>query len=189
MRYVVAGLGNPGSEYEDTRHNAGFKAVDALGRELGATYWKSRGGALIAETCKGDDEIILIKPQQFMNLSGGPVKAALAAYDVDLDHLIVIHDELDLEPGTVRAKNGGGHAGHKGLRSIMDKLGEGGFSRVRVGIGHPEGRRPVADYVLDRLKGDDLENFEVDCTKAADIALFIVNEGIEAAMNRYNVRA
>lgn len=186
---MIAGLGNPGAEYADTRHNAGFKAVDALGRELRANYWKSRGGALIAECRHEDDEIFLVKPQSFMNLSGGPVKAALSAYGVDLDHLIVIHDELDLEPGTVRVKNGGGSAGHNGIKSIIGKTGSGDFVRVRVGIGHPEGRRPAADYVLDQLKGENLENFEVDCENAATIGLFIITDGVAAAMNRYNVRA
>lgn len=185
---MVVGLGNPGDEYADSRHNAGFQAIDALARQLGVNYWKDQCGAQLAIVSRGTDELILVKPQSFMNASGGPVKAAATLYDVAPTDIIVIHDEMDLDPGTVRVKRGGGHAGHNGLKSIIAKLGTDGFPRVRVGIGHPEGRRPVPDYVLDRLKGPALESFQADCGRASDIALVILDEGIQAAMNRFNIR-
>jgi len=189
MRYLVVGLGNPGAEYADTRHNAGFKAVDALAEQLGVRYWKNQCGSQLALATHGDDELVLVKPQSFMNTSGGPVKAAAAQYDVEPAQIIVIHDEMDLDPGCVRVKRGGGHAGHNGLRSIHEKLGTGDYLRVRVGIGKPEGRRPAADHVLAHLRGDVLEGFEADCGRAADMVLFIVDHGIDLAMNRFNVRA
>ena len=116
--YLIAGLGNPGDEYAHTRHNAGFDTIDLIAEKLGARYWKTEGGALTAKAVLHDVDLVLAKPQSFMNTSGGPVKQLMNAYGVDADHLIVIHDELDIDPGTVRVKFGGGHAGHNGLRSI-----------------------------------------------------------------------
>ena len=121
--YVIAGLGNPGSEYADTRHNAGFKTVEALAKEFGVNYWKRQGEALVGKATWHDKLIVLVKPQSYMNLSGGPVKGALKSFNAAPDNLIVIHDELDIPSGTVRVKFGGGHAGHNGLRSICDSLG------------------------------------------------------------------
>ena len=113
---MIAGLGNPGEEYEHTRHNAGFDTVDALADELGVRYWKNEGGALVGKASYRGHELLLVKPQSFMNTSGGPVSKLMRAYGVAPDHLIVVHDELDIEPGTIRVKFGGGHAGHNGLR-------------------------------------------------------------------------
>ena len=130
--YLIAGLGNPGDEYAHTRHNAGFDTIDLIAEKLGARYWKTEGGALTAKAVLHDVDLVLAKPQSFMNTSGGPVKQLMNAYGVDADHLIVIHDELDIDPGTVRVKFGGGHAGHNGLRSICDKLGTRDWFRVRM---------------------------------------------------------
>lgn len=140
---MIAGLGNPGEEYEHTRHNAGFDTVDALADELGVRYWKNEGGALVGKASYRGHELLLVKPQSFMNTSGGPVSKLMRAYGVAPDHLIVVHDELDIEPGTIRVKFGGGHAGHNGLRSICDKLGTRDWFRVRIGIG---GRRDASPW-------------------------------------------
>lgn len=121
--FLIVGLGNPGEEYEHTRHNAGFDAVDLIAEEVGARYWKTECGALTTKGVYRDHDLVLAKPQSYMNTSGGPVKQLMNAYGVDAEHLIVVHDELDIDPGTVRVKFGGGHAGHNGLRSICDKLG------------------------------------------------------------------
>ena len=110
--YLIVGLGNPGEEYAHTRHNAGFDAVDAIAGEVGARYWKTECGSLTAKGAYRDVDLVLAKPQSYMNTSGGPVKQLMNAYGVDAEHLIVIHDELDIDPGTVRVKFGGGHAGH-----------------------------------------------------------------------------
>ena len=133
--FLIVGLGNPGEEYEHTRHNAGFDAVDLIAEEVGARYWKTECGALTTKGVYRDHDLVLAKPQSYMNTSGGPVKQLMNAYGVDAEHLIVVHDELDIDPGTVRVKFGGGHAGHNGLRSICDKLGTRDWHRVRRGIG------------------------------------------------------
>ena len=156
---MVAGLGNPGEEYEETRHNAGFRSIDKLAEQAGVRYWKSQSGAEVAtisvndaEAEGGKREVVLVKPQSYMNTSGGPISKLAREYKVTVEELLVIHDELDIPAGDVRVKVGGGHAGHNGLRSIIDKMGGRDFSRIRVGIGMPPGRMQVADFVLKQLK-------------------------------------
>lgn len=183
---LIAGLGNPGPEYENTRHNAGFLALDILADELGATYWKNEDGALVAHVKHAGEELMLAKPQSYMNTSGGPVSKLAAKYKVKPDEILVIHDEMDLEPGTIRVKVGGGHGGHNGLKSLHDKLGSSEYTRVRVGTGHPPGRKPVTDFVLQAPKGAEAEAFEHAVALAADAALCTVDEGATMAMNRYN---
>ena len=165
--WLIVGLGNPGKEYANTRHNAGWKDVDALAAQLGARYWKSSCDALVASVKRDELTLVLAKPQTYMNLSGQAVKGLVKTYGTPLDHVIVIHDELDLEPGVVKVKVGGGHAGHNGLRSIHEKLGS-------------------ADYVLQEPKGDDLEAFRADCARAADAALAVVDKGATVAQNEFN---
>ena len=138
---MVAGLGNPGDEYAETRHNAGFKAIDELARQAGVTYWKNQAGAEVAlinindpEEEGGKRQIVLVKPQSYMNTSGGPISKLCREYKIKAEELLVIHDELDIPAGDVRVKVGGGHAGHNGLRSIIDKMGSRDFSRIRTGI-------------------------------------------------------
>lgn len=160
--------------------------MDALAGELGASYWKNESGALVAHVTHDGDELMLAKPQSFMNTSGGPISKLAAEHGVNPDEILVIHDELDLEPGTIRVKVGGGHAGHNGLRSIHAKLGSGEYARVRIGIGRPPGKKPVADYVLQAPRGTEEEDFEHAVAVAADAALLVIDEGPIAAMNRYN---
>lgn len=186
MTRLVVGLGNPGPLYALTRHNAGFLAVDLLGENLRATYWKDQGGAQVAVVRLGDEEVVLAKPQTFMNLSGSSVKNLADAYGVKPVDVIVIHDDIDLAPGRVLCKRGGGHGGHNGLRSIHDKLGTDGYLRVRVGVGRPPGRMDAADWVLQQLKGDALEEFEATIPSAAQATLHIIEHGIESAMREYN---
>ena len=170
MLSLIVGLGNPGPEYADTRHNAGFLVIDSIAGELSASYWKNRAGALVAEVEVDGRTVVLAKPQSFMNVSGGPVKKLLDHYGLSPDDLLVVHDELDIPSGEVRAKVGGGHAGHNGLRSIHDKLGTDAYARIRVGIGRPPGRMPAADYVLQAPRGDELYNFEAAVEKGAECA-------------------
>ncbi len=146
---MVAGLGNPGEEYANTRHNAGFKTVDELARRAGVSYWKNQLGAEVATTKVRDTEaeggvreVVLVKPQSFMNTSGGPISKLCREYGIKPQEVLVVHDELDIPEGDVRVKVGGGHAGHNGLRSIIDKLGSRDFSRIRTGIGEPPAACP-----------------------------------------------
>ena len=190
---MIAGLGNPGEEYAQTRHNAGFKAIDELARQANVTYWKNQAGAEVAsikvndaEGEGGKREVILVKPQSYMNTSGGPISKLCAQYKVSVEELLVIHDELDIPAGDVRIKVGGGHAGHNGLRSIIDKMGSRDFSRVRVGIGNPPGRMPVADFVLKQLRSREAEDFDETTVRAAEAAATALTRGVIFARDHVN---
>ena len=184
--FLIVGLGNPGEEYEHTRHNAGFDTVDKIATEIGVRYWKNECGALTGKGAYHDIDVVLAKPQSYMNTSGGPVKQLMNAYGVSPDHLVVIHDELDIDPGTIRVKFGGGHAGHNGLRSICDKLGTRDWFRVRCGIGRPPGRMPVADYVLSIPKKDAADDFAQATDLGCEAALFLIEHGLEKTQQKFN---
>lgn len=148
------GLGNPGAKYAGNRHNIGFMAVDRIAADHGFGPWKRAFQGLVCEGRLGSEKIVLLKPETFMNLSGQSVRAAADFYKLAPDDITVFHDELDLAPGKCRLKQGGGHAGHNGLRSIHGHIGE-GYGRVRLGIGHPGHKDAVAHYVLhDFAKAD-----------------------------------
>ncbi len=151
---LLAGLGNPGAKYAGNRHNIGFMAVDRIAADHGFGRWSRAHQGQVAEGRLGAQKVLLLKPETYMNLSGQSVAAALGFYKLDLTDLVVFHDELDLTPGKCRVKDGGGHAGHNGLRSIHAHLGD-AYRRVRLGIGHPGHKDAVADYVLhDFAKAD-----------------------------------
>ena len=188
MDFLIVGLGNPGDKYEQTRHNAGFMAIDALAESCGANYWKSKGGAQVAEcTCAGH-AVLLVKPQTFMNLSGSAVANVASEYKLSAEQVIVVHDDLDIEPGAVRCKLGGGSAGHNGLKSITEKLQTPNYARVRMGIGRPPGRMAAADYVLAPLKKQALEELEHAAQIAADAVEDIVVYDLTHAMNCFNAK-
>ncbi len=186
MPMMIVGLGNPGPEYERTRHNAGFMTVDLLGENLRASYWKDEAGAKTAVVRFGEDELVLVKPQTFVNVSGAAVSKLLAEYEVELSGLIVVHDDIDLLPGAVRVKRGGGHGGHNGLRSVNESLGSGEYARVRVGVGRPPGRMDPADFVLQPMRGEALEDFEAIMPTAAQAVMHVLEHGVESAMREYN---
>ena len=144
---LFVGLGNPGAKYAGNRHNIGFMALDRIAADHGFAPWRRAFQGLVAEGRLGGEKLLLLKPETFMNLSGQSVRAALDFYKLDLSAITVFHDELDLIPGKARVKQGGGHAGHNGLRSIHDHLGD-AYARVRLGIGHPGHKDAVAGYVL-----------------------------------------
>lgn len=185
MTRLVVGLGNPGPEYERTRHNAGFLVVDLLAENLGATYWKEECGARTAKVRLGDAELVLAKPQTFMNVSGKSVKRLAEAYGVPVPEVVVVHDDLDLPEGVVRAKKGGGHGGHNGLRSLHDAVGD-DYLRVRVGIGRPPGRMDPADYVLEPLKAEKWERLTDSVPAGAQCVVDVIERGIDAAMSEHN---
>ena len=180
---VIVGLGNPGPEYESTRHNSGFAALAALAPELGSTYWKDECGAKVSH-CK--EEVLLVKPQSFMNLSGGPVKNVLEKYKCSISDLIVIHDDMDLPSGSIRVKKGGGSAGHNGLKSLFEKLGTQDFVRVRIGIDKPSHNGPYIDYVLGEPKGKAKEELEAGCALAAEATLYLLEHSLEETQQKFN---
>ncbi len=187
MTRLVIGLGNPGPEYVSSRHNAGFMVVDLLAQNLRAAYWKDEAGAKSARVRLGEDDLVLAKPQTFMNLSGKSVMRLLGSHDVKAADLVVVHDELDLPDGDVRVKIGGGHGGHNGLRSLTEVLGTGDFVRVRVGIGRPPGRMDPADFVLEPLRREALERMlETVVPEAAQCVMHVLEQGVDSAMREYN---
>jgi PTH1 family peptidyl-tRNA hydrolase len=183
--HIIVGLGNPGREYERTRHNAGFDVVDALAKELGASYWKVVSNTMMAEVGLLDEKIMLVKPQAYMNLSGGPLKGLFGRYGLRIEDMLVIHDELDLPAGTIRLKLGGGHAGHRGLRSTHQSLGP-DYARLRIGIGRPPGRMPAHAFVLQKMAGKEFEEYEVTVAQAVPIVRMVVEDGLKMAMNHTN---
>ena len=188
MLYLVAGLGNPGPRYELTRHNAGFMVIDHLAEDLRAAYWKDEAGARTSAVRFGEDEVVLAKPQSFMNVSGNPVSRLVDHYEVPLERLIVVHDEIDLPEGTIRVKNGGGHGGHNGLRSLHQRLGGGEYLRVRIGVGRPPGRQDPADYVLEPLGRIAAEKLGDAVLLGERAALHIMENGVDSAMREFNTR-
>jgi PTH1 family peptidyl-tRNA hydrolase len=182
---LIVGLGNPGNEYANTRHNAGFLAVEALLAAHGSKFSKLQCNALIDETAIGEHKVLVARPQTFMNNSGQAVKGLCKKYNFAPAAVLVIHDELDIAPGTLRLKLGGGHAGHNGLRSVSAAIGE-DYMRLRVGIGRPPGAMPADRYVLQRLSATGLEELKVDAACAADVAQAVVIDGFVAAQNRYH---
>jgi PTH1 family peptidyl-tRNA hydrolase len=184
---LVAGLGNPGREYAETRHNVGFMVADELTLRHGGS-WRGKFSGDLAELRLNGLRLAVLKPQTYMNESGRSVGAAVRFFKVEPVALVVVHDEVDLEPGRLQVRLGGGLAGHNGLRSVAQHLGTGEFGRVRIGVGRPErgDPRPVADFVLSPFPP------EVDVgalvARAADAVETIAREGLEEAQNRFNER-
>jgi PTH1 family peptidyl-tRNA hydrolase len=182
---LVAGLGNPGREYVRNRHNVGWMVVDELARRHDGSFRGKFSGQL-SEIRLGDLRLALLKPETYMNESGRSLAAAVRFFKVDPGALLVVHDDVDLEPERLQARLGGGLAGHNGLRSIAQALGTQDFLRLRIGVGRPGrgDRRPVADYVLSDF--DELTDVDALVSRAADAVETIASEGLEAAQQRFN---
>lgn len=186
---LVVGLGNPGAEFEGTRHNVGFAVIDLLARRHNGRLKAGKERALVDEVRIDQKRVALAKPTTYMNLSGESVSPLVRRFGIDdATTLIVVHDELDLPTGTVRVKIGGGLAGHNGLRSIKAHLHDDGFVRVRIGVGKPPSKEQGADHVLKRVGKADREALDIAVELAADAIELIVRDGPEAAMNRVNAR-
>ena len=182
---LVAGLGNPGRDYERTRHNVGWLVLDELARRHGGS-WRSKFSGSAAEVRFGESRLALLKPETYMNESGRSVGAAARFFKVEPEQLLVVHDDVDLEPGRLQARRGGGLAGHNGLRSLAQHLGSQDFLRLRIGVGRP-GRgdpRSVSDWVLSRFEPE--EDAEALVSRSADAVESIVSDGLETAQARFN---
>jgi PTH1 family peptidyl-tRNA hydrolase len=186
--HLVLGLGNPGRKYEKTRHNVGFLVADRLAARAGETCDKSQLGALVAKVRLRDADVVLAKPQSFMNLSGQPAASLRGYYKVTNDQVIVVHDEVDIPFGQVRIKVGGGHGGHNGLRDLVARLGDGNFVRVRVGVSRPPPGWDTADYVLGAWDTSEQRELEEIVDRAADAVEAILRDGVTNAMNVFNTR-
>jgi PTH1 family peptidyl-tRNA hydrolase len=186
---AIAGLGNPEERHARTLHNAGFWFVDELARRASAQFrYEKRFDADVCRIDLSGGEIWLIKPQSYMNLSGGPLRGVLDYYRLAVSDLLVAHDEIDLEPGTVRLKQGGGHGGHNGLRDVIKHTGS-DFMRLRIGVGHPGHKDLVTDYVLKRASADVERAMLRNIDEAADVMPILLEEGIGKAMTRLHTEA
>lgn len=184
---IIAGLGNPGPQYELTRHNVGFLVVDALADRHGLRFGPQKFGALTARGRVGGEEVLLAKPLTFMNLSGRSLAALLAFHKLAPDGLLVVHDDLDLAFGRLQIRERGGDGGHYGLRSIIAELGDPGFLRLRVGIGRPaDHRQDPADYVLSPFGPDEVAALGPVIDRAAEAIETLLRDGVARAMNRFN---
>ncbi|MBO9523672.1 MAG: aminoacyl-tRNA hydrolase [Nocardioidaceae bacterium] len=190
--WLVVGLGNPGPTYAGTRHNVGYLVVDELARRMGGALKSHKSGR--AEVLEGRlappgapaPKVILGRARGYMNESGGPVSTLMKFYGVSPDHLIAIHDELDIDFGTLRIKLGGGDNGHNGLKSIRASIGTGDFYRVRAGIGRPPGRKDPADFVLSSYSAAERKELPFQVDDAADAVECLIENGLEATQQRFN---
>ena len=184
---LILGLGNPGATYAKTRHNAGFWVI-----ERAAARWAGRlvrrGLAQRASVRQGSELIELAGTLDFMNVTGPPLKGLLREYQLSPDDLILVHDDLDLEPGRLRIKQSGGHGGHNGIRSVIDALGTSEFLRLKIGIGRPAPGQDSAEYVLEAVTDKEMEIIEPCLERAVDALEALIHRGTETAMNQFNVR-
>jgi PTH1 family peptidyl-tRNA hydrolase len=188
--FLIVGLGNPGPDYSANRHNVGQMALAVLADRLGTAFKSHKSSAQVAEARLGfgGPKVILAKSNGYMNTSGGPVSSLMKFYDIAISNLIVLHDELDIDAATIRVKQGGGHAGHNGLRDIIAACGSNEFARVRIGIGRPPGQMQTADFVLKDFSSAERKELPVTLELAADAAEQIVLEGVLAAQQRFNTK-
>jgi PTH1 family peptidyl-tRNA hydrolase len=184
--YLIIGLGNPGREYRETRHNIGFMLLDRLAVKLNARFTRLQSKALIASTAYQDRKVILAKPQTFMNLSGQSAQGLVHFYKIPLDRLLVAHDDLDLPPGTIRIRPDGGSAGQRGMGSILERFGTDKFPRLRMGIGRPPGRMSGPDFVLQDFSDGEMALVSETLNRAVEAVLCFITDGLESAMNKYN---
>ena len=184
--FMLVGLGNPGREYRDTRHNVGFMAVDRMCMTFGIKLSRLQSKALVGTGTYEGHKIVLAKPQTYMNLSGQAVSSLMRFYRIPPGQVLVFYDEIDLPVGTIRIRQAGGSAGNRGLESIIQQLGTQEFPRLRIGIGRPPGQKEAADYVLQSFTRTDLEIISTVLDHAVDAAKIFICEGLDSAMNQFN---
>ena len=185
--WLIVGLGNPGKQYERTRHNVGFRAIDALAQQLGCKIDKGKFQGLYGQTVYQGKKLYLLKPQTFMNLSGRSVLQLSAYYSIPPQRIIVLFDDISLEPGRLRVRADGSAGGHNGIKSVISELGSQEFPRVKIGVGakpHPE--QDLADWVLSSFSANEEKSLSASISAAADAALCIIDKGIPETANRYN---
>jgi PTH1 family peptidyl-tRNA hydrolase len=184
--YLLIGLGNPGREYRDSRHNVGFMLVDRITVRLNARGMKVQSKAIVITAAYEDRKLILAKPQTYMNLSGQSVQGLIHFYKLPLANVLIAHDDLDIPFGTIRIRPGGGPGGQRGMASTIEQLGTKDFPRLRIGIGRPPGRMDPSAYVLQDFSREELKVLSEILDRAADAALEFVRSGLDKAMNKYN---
>ena len=186
--YIIVGLGNPGDKYAKTRHNVGFNVIDLLAKEYSIDVSRIKHKALTGEGRVGTEKVILVKPITYMNLSGESVADICNYYNIDLENLIVIYDDIDLDIGKIRIRKKGSGGTHNGMRSIIKCLGSNEFPRVRVGISRPQNGQDLADFVLSRFSKEAEKNLQESYEHAVAAVDCAIRENLDLAMNRYNVK-
>lgn len=184
--YLIAGLGNPTKEYEKTRHNVGFDTIDILADKHGIAVTEKKHKALCGRGIIGNEKVLLLKPQTFMNVSGESIRDAVDFYKIDPAHMIIIYDDISLEEGQLRIRTKGSAGGHNGVKSIIAHLGSQEFLRIKIGVGAKPDRMDLASYVLSRFSQTEQVVMEDAFRDAADAAEMMLTDGAAAAMNRYN---
>lgn len=184
--YIIVGLGNPGKQYENTRHNVGFNVIDILAEEYDISVTKMKHKALIGEGRVGTEKVVLVKPVTYMNLSGESLAEIYNFYKVDTNNIVVIYDDIDLDVGKIRIRKKGSGGTHNGMRSIVKCLGTTDFPRVRVGVSKPEPGRDLANFVLSKFAPDEVADLKEGLEKSVLAVDSIIRENIDLAMNKYN---
>jgi PTH1 family peptidyl-tRNA hydrolase len=184
--WLVLGLGNPGLQYAGNRHNVGFMVLDVLAERVGGKFKSHKARSEVIETRLAGERAVLAKPRSFMNASGGPAASLRDFFKSPVEQIIVVHDELDLDAGMLRIKQGGGDNGHNGLKSLRQSLGSGEFYRVRLGVGRPPGRQDPADFVLRDFTSAERKDLGIQLERAADVIETLIRDGLAAAQNAYN---
>ncbi len=184
--YLIAGLGNPGKEYRETRHNIGFMAVSEIAKELGIEFSRVQNNSLITKGTYQNKRIILAKPQTFMNLSGQAISALMRFYKIPHSNILILFDDVDLPFETIRLRPTGGSSGQKGMKSIIQSLSTQDFPRLRIGIDRPPGKMSTPSYVLQNFSKSQIESLPWLINRAAEAALHFVAEGIDSTMSKFN---
>ncbi|MZQ74978.1 MAG: aminoacyl-tRNA hydrolase [Peptoclostridium sp.] len=184
--FVIAGLGNPGGQYECTRHNVGFDVIDILAHMHGISVKKLKHRALVGEGFIGGQKVLLVKPQTYMNLSGDSLAEILSYYKLSPEELIVVYDDIDTDFGRIRIRKKGSAGTHNGMKSIISRIGFDDFPRIRIGVGRPFDGRDLASFVLSKFTNEEMKEIAETEKRAAEAAEAIISGGVEAAMNKYN---
>lgn len=184
--YIIIGLGNPEKDYSNTRHNMGFQVINKLAKEYEIEVTKSKFKGLYGTGVIEGEKVILLKPQTFMNLSGESVKEILQFYKIDTEQILLIYDDIDIEPGAIKVRKTGGPGTHNGMKSVVHELNTQNFKRVRVGIGTPEDKEDLIEYVIGAIPEEDKEKLEKGIELAKEAVVEIIKSGIDIAMNEFN---
>lgn len=184
--YLIIGLGNPEEEYSKTRHNMGFNAINKIANKYNIEINKSKFQGLWESTIIEGKKVILVKPQTYMNLSGNCVQEFAQFYKIEKENIIVIYDDMDIEPGVIKIRKQGGPGGHNGMKSIIQMIGTEQFSRVRIGIGRPKHSGDEINYVIGTIPEEEIPKLDEGTEKAKDAVIEIIKNGIDSAMNKFN---
>ena len=184
--FLIVGLGNPEEEYSNTRHNMGFDTINKLANEYNIKINKNKFKGLCGSGIIENEKVILLKPQTYMNLSGESIKEAMAFYKIKSENIIVIYDDIDIEPGIIKIRKKGGPGGHNGMKSVISEIDTQNFSRIRIGIGKPENKGQLIEYVIGKMPQTDKDILEKATILGKEAILEIIKNGVDIAMNKFN---